>query len=130
MIEIDNLQGAGKMLPGKVPDPLRPVSHDDFLFRAAPAPLPGFHIELFAKLLGGFDGADVRCGIRVSDGETLLVPSGLSEHASQLGFTRMRWLSVNLASALAISSPMASAVRSTALVVTSKSARVFICWRP
>ena len=74
MIEIDDLDGAGKMWLGQIPDPFGPVAHDDLLFGATPAALPSFQIEPLAKLLGGFDGAGVGGGIRIADGVALLVP--------------------------------------------------------
>src|SRR5215469_12971379 len=97
MIKIDYLNRAGEMLLGQIPDPLRPFAHDDFLLRPAPAALPGFHIESFAKLLGGFDGAGVGGGIRIADGEALLIPRGLCEYAFQFGFSRMSRLVVRFA---------------------------------
>ncbi len=42
MVEIDDLDSAGKVLLGDVPDPFCSIAHDDFLLRSAPAPLPGF----------------------------------------------------------------------------------------
>ena len=174
VIEIDNLHRAGKMLVGKIPDPFGPVAHDDLLFRAAPAAVPGFQVDAFAELFGGFDGAGVGGGIRIADGVALLVPRGLGEHASQLDFPRVGRLAVGLAfpalrlflhhrysgpihlhiqdgnrladhhgqiqldgsldlpllAGARCRSPIASAVRSTALVVTSRPASSFICWRP
>src|SRR5204863_9915617 len=64
---------------------------------AAPAALPGLQVESFAKLIGGFDGAGIGGRIRVADRVTLLVPSALSEHTSQLGFARVSRLPIGLA---------------------------------
>ena len=97
MIEIDDLHRAWKMWLGKIPDPFGPIAHDDLLFRAAPAALPGFQIEALAKLFGGLDGAGVGGGIRIADGVAFLVPGGLGEHTSQLGFPRMGRLAVRFA---------------------------------
>ena len=74
MIEIDDLHRAGKMLVGQIPDPLGSIAHDDFLFGAAPAALPGFHVEPLAKLFGGLDGAGVGSGIRIANGDSLPRP--------------------------------------------------------
>ena len=59
VIEIDNLNRAGEVLLGKIPDPCGAIPHYDFLLRAAPAAFPGLHIDALAKLFGGFDGAGV-----------------------------------------------------------------------
>ena len=67
VIEIDDLNRAGKMLVGQIPDPFGSVAHDDFLFRAAPAAVPGFQIDALAKLLGGLDGAGVGGRIRIAN---------------------------------------------------------------
>src|SRR6516225_12429661 len=97
VVEIDDLHRSGKVFVGQMPDPLRPVAYDDFLFGVAPTALPGFHIEVFPKLLGGLDGTDVGSGIRITDGKAVLVPGGLGEHAAEFGFASMRGLSVCLA---------------------------------
>src|SRR5258708_35886581 len=97
VIQIDNLHGTGKMLIGKIPDPFGPIPHDDLLFRAAPAALPGFHVNSLSKLFGGFDGAGVGGGIGIANGVTLLLPCGLCEDASQLDLSGMGWLTFRLA---------------------------------
>ena len=55
MLEIDDLDRAGKMLLCQIPDPFGPVADDDLLLRAIPATLPGFQIEALAKLFGDLD---------------------------------------------------------------------------
>ena len=60
VIQIDDLNRAGKVLLGEIPDPFGPIAHDDLLFRAAPAALPGFQVDALAKLFGGLDGAACR----------------------------------------------------------------------
>ena len=52
VIEIDDLHRAREMQLGQIPDPFGAVAQDDFLFRAAPAALPGFQVDPFAKLFG------------------------------------------------------------------------------
>ena len=108
--EIDNLHRAGKMLLGQVPDPLGPVGYDNYFLSAAPAAIPGFHIEPLTKLFSDFDSADVGGGTRIAEGMALLVGRGLGEDASQLGFPRMGRLTVDFA---AMSSPMASCLAPT-----------------
>jgi hypothetical protein len=44
MIEIDDLNGTGKVLVGDVPDPFGSIAHHDFLLRPTPALLPGFQM--------------------------------------------------------------------------------------
>src|SRR5512146_3059264 len=97
VIEIDNLDGAGEVQLGQIPDPLGSVAHDDFLLCAAPATIPSFQIDPLAELFGGFDGAHVGGGVRITDGIALLIPLGLSEHTAQLGFPCMGWLALGLA---------------------------------
>src|ERR1700693_2634889 len=97
VVEIDNLNRAGKMMLGQIPDPFGTIGCDDLLLCAAPATSPSFQIEPLAKLFGGLNGAGVGGGIRVADREAFLVPRGLSEHTSQLGFSRMGRLAVRLA---------------------------------
>src|ERR1019366_3800537 len=52
VIQIDDLDRARKMLVGEIPDPFGAVANDNLLFRTAPAPVPGFQINAFAKLFG------------------------------------------------------------------------------
>src|SRR4051794_38717768 len=85
------------MMFRQIPDPFGPVTQDDLLFCAAPAALPGLHVEPLAKLFGGLDGTGVGGGIGIADGEALLVPGGLGEDASQLDLTCMGWLAFRLA---------------------------------
>ena len=46
MIQIDDLNRAWKIRFGEIPNPLGPVPHHDSLFRAAPAALPGFQVDV------------------------------------------------------------------------------------
>src|ERR1035438_10315893 len=173
VIKIDDLNRAGEVLLGNIPDPFRSIADDDLLFGAVPTALAGFQIEAQPKLLRRFNRANVGSRAGVAEGKAFLIPSGLRKHASQLGlpggagcpsvlparpsvsfFTTgtpvpsswiyttgigfpitmgsancvARWISS--CSRRAMSAPIASAVRSTASVVTSRSASSFICWRP
>ena len=78
MEEIDNLNGAGKMQIGEIPNPFGSIADDDFLFGAAPATITGFPIDAFAKFFGGLDGARVGGRIRIADGISFFVPATLS----------------------------------------------------
>src|ERR1039458_10113260 len=95
--EIDNLNGAGKLSIGSVPDPFGPIAEDDFLFRAAPTPLPRFQIEALAKPAGRFNRAHVGGRSAIADGVAFLIPFRLREHASQLGLPRVGRLPFELA---------------------------------
>src|SRR5258708_25445064 len=96
VIEIDDLDRAGKVLLGQIPDPLGPIAHDDLLLCAAPAALPSFHIKPFAKLIGGFDGARVGGRIPIAGGVAFPVPRNLGEHAPPLCFAPLSPLAVRL----------------------------------
>src|SRR2546423_12298043 len=87
MEEINDLDGAGKMQIGEVPNPLRPIAHDYFLDGPVPAAILGFGIEPLAELLCGLDGSGVGSGVRVTNGEALLVIGSLGEDASQFHFS-------------------------------------------
>src|ERR1039458_2903644 len=73
------------------------VADDNLFGRAIPSAGPGFQIDTFAKLFGGFNGAGVGGGIRIADRISLLVPCGLSKNTSQLGFPRVGRLAGDLA---------------------------------
>src|SRR5437660_351687 len=75
-----------KMQIGKIPYPLGSVSHYDLDHSTAPAAIPGFQIDTFAELGGGFNGTSVGGGIRVPEGVAFRVPGGLREDASQFDF--------------------------------------------
>ena len=68
MIEIDDLDRAGKVLIGDVPDPVGAIADDDFGWGAVPSAVPGLGIDPKAELFGGFDGADVGGGIGIAHG--------------------------------------------------------------
>jgi hypothetical protein len=57
---------------GEVPDPFGAIAEDDFDLGSAPAAIPGFGIEGFAELLGGFD----RSGVGGESGSRMAKPSG------------------------------------------------------
>ena len=44
VIQIDDLNGARKMLLRQVPDPLGAIADDDLVLRVAPTALPGFDV--------------------------------------------------------------------------------------
>src|SRR6266849_523789 len=99
MIEIHDLNGAGKMLIGQIPDPHRPVCDNHFHRGPLPASAPGFCIDAEAELFGSFDGSYVGGGIRVADGPAFRVHCGLYEHAAQFALAGAGGLSLDPASA-------------------------------
>src|SRR5882757_11174894 len=84
MIQIHDLNGAGKVGVGQIPDPDGPVSEDDSDGGPLPTSAPSLGVDTKAKLFGGFDGPHVGGGVRVADGPALLVHGGLGEDAAQL----------------------------------------------
>ena len=97
MIKIDNLNRAGKVWIGNIPDPFRSIADDDLLFGAAPTSLAGFQIDAQAKLLSGFNRSHVGSRTGIAESEAFLIPCGLRRHASQLGLPRVRRLPFYLA---------------------------------
>ena len=59
VIKIDDLNRAGEVLIGNIPDPFRSIADDDFLFGAVPAALAGFQLEAQAELLRRFNRTNV-----------------------------------------------------------------------
>ncbi len=82
---LDDLHGARKMQMRQIPDPLGSVTHDDLLFGAAPATVPGFQIDALSELFGGLDGSGVGSRIRIANRIAFLVPGGLGN--TQPSFT-------------------------------------------
>jgi hypothetical protein len=54
VVPIGDLNRPGNA-PGQVPDPFGAVAGNDFLFRSAPAALPGFQVNAPSERFGGFD---------------------------------------------------------------------------
>ena len=67
MIEIHDLNRAGKVLVRQIPDPDSPVSEDDSDSGPLPTSAPSFGIDAVSELVGCFDSADIGCGIGVVD---------------------------------------------------------------
>src|ERR1700674_5942637 len=84
MIQIHDLNGAGKVLVGEIPDPDGTVSNDHFDRGPLPTSAPSLRIDAEAELFGGFDGSYVGGGVGVADGPAFLVHGGLREHAAEL----------------------------------------------
>jgi hypothetical protein len=75
--QIDDLNGAGKVLAGQVPDPFRAIAQNDLLGGAAPAAFPSLDIKPPTERLGTFDGADVGGRSGVADRIAFRVALGL-----------------------------------------------------
>src|SRR5271166_823393 len=99
MKDVDDLNSAGEVIVGDVPDPFGAISDHDLLLRALPAAIPGFQIESRAELTRRFDGGDVSRRVRIADGVALLVPRGLGKNAADLGLASVRRLSLHFAGA-------------------------------
>src|ERR1700685_1695687 len=95
MIQVHDLNGAGKMLVGQIPDPDGPVSNEHFDRGPFPTSAPSLRIDAEAELLGGFDGSHVGGGVRIADGPAFLVHSGLREHAAELALAGAGALSLD-----------------------------------
>ncbi len=74
MKQIDDLDSAGKVLVGIVPDPFGSISDDNLLFGTAPATSPGFQIDPVAELGSRFNCACIGRRSRIADGITFLIP--------------------------------------------------------
>src|ERR1700674_5983500 len=59
VVEIDNLNGVGKMQGHKIPNPFGAVADHDLLECAAPAASPGFPIDSTTKLFRTLDGSGI-----------------------------------------------------------------------
>ena len=90
MKDVDDLNSAGEVIAGKVPDPFGAVSDHDLLLSTLPAAIPGFQIESRSKLTCRFDGGDIGRRVRVADGIAFLIPRGLGKDASDLCLAGMR----------------------------------------
>src|SRR5450759_1914667 len=95
MIKVDDLNGAGKVLVGEIPDPWGTVSDDDFERSPLPTSVPSLGIDAEAELIGGFDGSHIGGRIWVADGPAFLVHGGLREHAAELALACAGTLSLD-----------------------------------
>src|SRR5207245_8227821 len=69
MVEVDNLNGPGKVFGDQIPYPFRAVPDDHLLFRSAPTSVERFPIDALAKLFRGFDGPGIGGGIGIAEGD-------------------------------------------------------------
>src|SRR5882724_10178407 len=95
MIEIDDLDGSGKVPVGLIPDPDGSVSEDHFEHGPLPTSAPSLRVDAKPERLGGLDGSHVSGGIRVADGPPFMVHHGLCEHAAELALARAGTLALD-----------------------------------
>src|ERR1035437_4526963 len=79
VIKIDDLNRAGEVLLGNIPDPFRSIAYDDLLLGAVPTALAGFQIEAQPKLLRRFNRANVGSRAGTAEGKAFLIPCRRSE---------------------------------------------------
>src|ERR1022692_3795367 len=97
VIKVDDLNRAGEVLLGNIPDPFRSIAYDDLLFGAVPTALAGFQIEAQTKLLRRFNRTNVGSRAGIAEGKAFLIPCRLRKHASQLSLPRVGRLPFRLA---------------------------------
>src|SRR5260370_34984279 len=95
MIEIDDLDGSGKVPVGLIPDPDGSVSEGHFEQGPLPTSAPSLRVHAEAERLGGLDGSHVGGGIRVADGPPCMVHHGLCEHAAEFALARAGTLALD-----------------------------------
>src|SRR5260370_5111199 len=95
MIEIDDLDGSGKMQVGLIPDPDGSVSEDHFEHGPFPTSAPSLRVHAKTERLGGLDGSHVGGGIRVADRPSFRVHPGLCEHTAELALARAGTLALD-----------------------------------
>src|ERR1039457_5324508 len=120
MIQIHDVDGAGEVSLGYVPDPLarttthgpayqtdkvtsrgRPrvsaIADHDFLLRPAPATPPSFGVHTEPEVFGGLNRPDVAGRVFVADRPSFLVGSSLGEDTTEFGFPSVSRLALDLA---------------------------------
>ena len=73
MVEIHDLNRAGKMPVGKIPDPVRAIAHDNTDRGLVPAPIVDLRIDPEAEVLGGLDSADIGGGSLIARRPALII---------------------------------------------------------
>src|SRR5580692_4815217 len=95
MIQIHDLNGAGEVLVGQIPDPHGAISHDHLESGPLPTSAPSLRIEAEGELFGGFDGSHIGSGIGSADRPAFRVHGGLREHAAEFTLAGAGALSLN-----------------------------------
>src|SRR5215469_10251571 len=86
MVEIDDLDSAGKVLIGQVPDPVRAIAHHNPNGGTVPTPLVSLGIDAKTKLPGSFNGTDIGGGSFIAHRSALGIDPGLGEYRTQFAF--------------------------------------------
>ena len=72
--DVDDLNSAGEVIVGDIPDPVCAIPDDNLLLGALPAAIPGFQIDSRSELACRFDGGDISRGVRIANGIAVAVP--------------------------------------------------------
>src|SRR5580692_6557175 len=100
MVEVHDLNRAGKMPVGEIPDPVRAIAHDNSGRGPVPTPVVGLRIDPEPEVFGSLDSADIGGGTLVAQRPALIIDTGLCKHASQFAFSgarRLAWCSTRAA---------------------------------
>src|SRR3954452_10465990 len=96
VIQIDDLDRAGEVAVGEIPNSEGAISDHDLQIDVFPSSTQGFSIKAESKLLGGFNACSVGGGVRVANRPALVIRRGLCKHAAQFAFARVRILAFPL----------------------------------
>jgi hypothetical protein len=77
VVEIDDLNGAGKVVIGEIPDPDRAVGKRHFPFRPAPTAAPSFGVDAETEVLSRLDCPGIRGGALIAHRTACVVGGGL-----------------------------------------------------
>src|SRR2546430_3187729 len=105
MVEIHDLNRAGKMPVGEIPDPVRPITHDNSVCGPVPTPVVGLRIDSEPELFGRLDSTDICGGTLIAHRPALIIDTGLCKHAAQFAFSgarRLVWRSTRAAFGLGL----------------------------
>src|ERR1700677_193684 len=105
MVEIHDLNRAGEMPVGKIPDPVRAIAHDDSDSGPVPASVVGLRIDPEPEVFRRLDSADIRGGTLLAHRPALIIDTGLRKHAAQFAFSgarRLAWRSTRAAFGLGL----------------------------
>src|SRR5712675_1363886 len=100
MVEIHDLNRAGKMLVGEIPDPVRAIAHDNSDRGSVPSPVVGLRIDPESEVFRRLDRADIRGGTFIADRPALIIDTGLCKHTAEFAFSgacRLAWRSTRAA---------------------------------
>src|SRR5947209_6548921 len=105
VVEIHDLNRAGKMAVGKIPDPVRAIAHNHSHRGPVPAPMVGLRIDPEPEVFGSLNSADISGGTLIAHRPALIIDTGLRKHAAQFAFSsarRLAWRSTRAAFGLGL----------------------------